>query len=855
MKRISFLLTILSVLVLSFGLSNAQIGGAVSVSSVDGMYQNDTIMTGVPIMFRLRYNNTAGTGATANAGISNGYRVYSPDGAVWAGPVAGDTLNGAIPSTNFDLGLVLNVFLGTGSDTLGILGLNNNKPGLALGMDVVAYGMKIGSFPDAASGLHVCIDSSWFRPGGTWKWAGKLGYKVFPTWQQKCYTIYKVPNLCPTFTNPPVSVGGSHCNTMTHTFTATDFEQNPVSFSLQAGDVGSITPGGVWSWNGATLADVGTSINIHVTVTDGLCGNGTTITVPVVVTNAGPTINSGCQTNTVISTGECKSVQMTATDDCDPISWSQATVPAFTGTMTISPTGLVTFCPSAADGPNDYTTTVTATDGNLSTSCTITWHVIVGCPYAVAIDTISSNSGVYTAVNVILKRQAFGMGGFDFLVAYDNSILSFQDATLGAALSACGWEYFTFRYGANGNCNGGCPSGLIRFVGLAETNNGPYHPNQACIDALGGVALFTMNFLVSNNRTYECQFAPIRFFWLDCGDNTISNPTGTELYLSCSVANFDNTNLNFADTTASFPTYLGAPHANCFVGFPGKGLPIRAIDFINGGIRIKCASELDARGDINLNGLSNEIADAVMFTNYFVVGMSAFGTHGAGSTAASDVNADGNALTVADLVYMIRVILGDALAYPKVAAVDVNYSVDNGIITADGNLGGAFVTVAGNVVPENLTNNMVMAFGYDEANNVTRILVYPPFANGETQTQSFTGTFLNAHGNVISIEMATAEGAPVAAKVIPTNYTLSQNYPNPFNPNTRISFALPTAGNYTLTIYNVTGQKVADYSGTAQAGTVDIDVNASSWASGIYFYKADLNNGKFVATKKMVLIK
>ncbi len=94
-----------------------------------------------------------------------------------------------------------------------------------------------------------------------------------------------------------------------------------------------------------------------------------------------------------------------------------------------------------------------------------------------------------------------------------------------------------------------------------------------------------------------------------------------------------------------------------------------------------------------------------------------------------------------------------------------------------------------------------------------------------------------------------------ATKVVelPTSYSLSQNYPNPFNPTTTIEFALPVAGQYNLTIYNITGQVVESFDGSADAGVVSIVWDASRYSSGVYFYK--LEAGTFSATRKMVLIK
>ena len=89
---------------------------------------------------------------------------------------------------------------------------------------------------------------------------------------------------------------------------------------------------------------------------------------------------------------------------------------------------------------------------------------------------------------------------------------------------------------------------------------------------------------------------------------------------------------------------------------------------------------------------------------------------------------------------------------------------------------------------------------------------------------------------------------------IPNSYSLSQNYPNPFNPVTHIKFTIPKDGNVSFKIYDVTGQLVATYvEGFIKAGTYNAEVDASGWASGIYFYT--LNTGDFRDTKKMSLVK
>ena len=222
-----------------------------------------------------------------------------------------------------------------------------------------------------------------------------------------------------------------------------------------------------------------------------------------------------------------------------------------------------------------------------------------------------------------------------------------------------------------------------------------------------------------------------------------------------------------------------------------------------------------------------------------------FNVNVAGQIAATDVNADGLTLSVADLVYLIRVIVGDALPYAKLGTVSANLIDYNGTLSIDQEMGAAFIRARGNVTPTLLADNMDMNYAYDAANNETRILI-------SSQTESFSGEFL-AVENVISTEFATYYGAQVVTANMPATYALNQNYPNPFNPTTNVTFYVPVSSDYSLTIYNVAGQKVTEMSGTAQVGENTVLWNADGQASGVYFYQLKTDN--FTDTKKMVLMK
>jgi hypothetical protein len=109
-------------------------------------------------------------------------------------------------------------------------------------------------------------------------------------------------------------------------------------------------------------------------------------------------------------------------------------------------------------------------------------------------------------------------------------------------------------------------------------------------------------------------------------------------------------------------------------------------------------------------------------------------------------------------------------------------------------------------------------------------------------------------------EMAIVEPQSVNEEPsLPISLALNQNYPNPFNPTTNISFGVPIKTHVELSVYDLTGAKVATLMNNDLApGNYDINFNGrdergQALASGIYFYRLRTDNQTL--TKKMVLMK
>ena len=99
------------------------------------------------------------------------------------------------------------------------------------------------------------------------------------------------------------------------------------------------------------------------------------------------------------------------------------------------------------------------------------------------------------------------------------------------------------------------------------------------------------------------------------------------------------------------------------------------------------------------------------------------------------------------------------------------------------------------------------------------------------------------------------EDPKLLSKNHPETFLLYQNFPNPFNPTTTISYKLLAFSRVDLSIYNLLGQKVATLVSAKQpAGKYEVQWDATGFASGVYLYKLDTDNG-FSQTRKLVLLR
>jgi subtilisin-like proprotein convertase family protein len=215
-------------------------------------------------------------------------------------------------------------------------------------------------------------------------------------------------------------------------------------------------------------------------------------------------------------------------------------------------------------------------------------------------------------------------------------------------------------------------------------------------------------------------------------------------------------------------------------------------------------------------------------------------------------------------------------AAPYGTIVDFNFKMETLIHTYDGDISFSITSPTG--VEVVLSNK----HGSGGDNYLNTVFDDSAAASISTGTAPFTGSFrpesplsvfngLEIHGNWIlkvnddaSSDTGHVERyclniiynaiLAVNNNQLPVKFELSQNYPNPFNPVTNIKYSVPKQSLVTIRIFDILGREVKTLvNGIKPAGTFDAVFDASSFASGVYFYRMEAGN--FTDVKKLVILK
>ena len=91
-------------------------------------------------------------------------------------------------------------------------------------------------------------------------------------------------------------------------------------------------------------------------------------------------------------------------------------------------------------------------------------------------------------------------------------------------------------------------------------------------------------------------------------------------------------------------------------------------------------------------------------------------------------------------------------------------------------------------------------------------------------------------------------------ELVPSEFYLSQNYPNPFKEKTTIKYCVPDKTSIKITVLDNDMTIIKELENEVKdAGTYQVEFNASSLSHGNYFYRFEAR--EFNKTKKMILTK
>ncbi len=669
--------------------------------------------------------------------------------------------------------------------------------------------------------------------------------------------------LPPVLTAVPDSlVVRSHCIAFLFRFRATEggntAPADPITFTSNIGNINPVT-GDIKI---TPLTACGQS-EVLVTATNA-CGASTSYSFSLRWVNSAPRItNSSADTFAIGFNSRFEwDFNSIDPDPCDPALWSVAPLEHPVNAPTISSTGVLKWQPDSSEAASTWSFATTVTDPcGGSATCTTFVAVLERVPFLVKIGhRYVGDRGDYCDIPITLERGTAPISGFNLLLDFDYRALTIVDADLGADLGpdGCDWDYFTASYERKSDSGAEISPGRVRLIASAGAG--------ACATIRAGSELARLKFQFTRDLNYELQLIPIRFAWRTCDDNTFIGASANTVYYSNRVFDFANddpvydNSYEITDLNCSDSLSYGGACSDC--DQPGESARERFIDFVNGYI-VEASWFFNEIGDVNLNGIAFELLDAYVLGSYLLYGPSIF-DHNPEIRAAqfdqADVNRDGLKATIADLDYLWRVIVGDALPWPKLRPLTATAYLQQvgGELWLDSpdSVGGLLLKFA-REDEYNLSNFTELSPAEWENSDTVTVLLQAGLDNWFASIPPGRNSILSVSGlELISAEVSDYHGnlmnVHLDAEILPTGFQLHQNYPNPFNPLTIIRFELPLVEYWNLDIFNVTGQLVSHFNGRG-VGTINVVWRAGPHPSGVYFYR--LSAGGFSATRKMVLLK
>ncbi|NOZ09244.1 MAG: T9SS type A sorting domain-containing protein [FCB group bacterium] len=250
-------------------------------------------------------------------------------------------------------------------------------------------------------------------------------------------------------------------------------------------------------------------------------------------------------------------------------------------------------------------------------------------------------------------------------------------------------------------------------------------------------------------------------------------------------------------------------------------------------------------GDVNQDGWVN-VADIVQLVAFILESVAPPTDC---QLMVSDLVTDG-VLNVTDIVELVNMIINPVLSKGQ-SISEAQLFIDSSSLgfAADGNVAGIQLMTEGEFeimtdrLPDNWelyrSENIILIFSMDGS----------PLSHEQLLTYRGELTILSSiiadwYGNSISASVNMPDG----------QFALYEAFPNPFNPITTISYSVPERSQVEITIFDMLGKKVKQFTAEEQvAGRHQVSWNADGSPSGIYFVL--LQAGDYSAKRKIVLLK
>ncbi len=503
-------------------------------------------------------------------------------------------------------------------------------------------------------------------------------------------------------------------------------------------------------------------------------------------------------------------------------------------------------------------------------------------------------------ISIIKSSGTQNFSGFGFDIGYDPTVFKDVSAELGSALdkSGCDWKYFTYKIVQTATSPGDCPLTILQVKAAVDSSTNSRRKATSVPD---GGELVRLKMYVTADRTYEGTYSPVRFCWTECTDNAFISSRRDSLFVSRRVIDMpgwqdgrDSLRLDeITGADCQFWPHFGGICGDCDSLRAGQQVA-HLVDFENGGVDV-IGLDVDIRGllDLNLNGTDNEIGDAKLLADLLRRGAESSiwsdtfqlnsmqdwslgisdhkPQHDAMTEVAwecSDVNRDGRPMTIADLVFLRRIIVGDEVwgRKPEFTSDSAFISFANGDLSVESrsNVAGVIAVFNCDSVCTAISQSALpITSFYDTTARELRVLgvcdadgpdsgrlaecrnIYLPAGHNKLLT-------IGGNAKLVAVQLSDNNGSLL--------YTYPDSIPPPFistssndwltwpgRKDAKIAFYLPRLTEWSIEVFGVRG--AAQSLSGRDVGFKEIKFDATNWCPGpcSYHFKA----GTYTVTRSL----